>query len=254
MWEVRGHTVLDSKREEFCYQTSHVVLATGTYDVPNRLGVSGENLPHVVHSLPEFEKAVLERGLKDSIDPIVVVGAGLSAADIILLALDLNIPVAHVFRSGSNDPSLVLRKLPPTMYPEYHQIHSMMKGVGNADGLYKPYPKHKIVDFLADGMVLIESVDDNDIESIYSPLSAVMIGARPDLSFLPQDGRKLGQVQNWTIDSKHNPIQVDQFSYQCIHESGLYALGPLVGDNFVRFAVGGSLGITNHLWRHLTKK
>ena len=30
---------------------------------------------------------------------------------------------------------------------------------------------------------------------------------------------------------------------------GLYAMGPLVGDNFVRFLQGGALGITSHILR-----
>ena len=30
-------------------QARHVVIATGAYDLPNRLGVPGEDLPHVSH-------------------------------------------------------------------------------------------------------------------------------------------------------------------------------------------------------------
>lgn len=30
---------------------------------------------------------------------------------------------------------------------------------------------------------------------------------------------------------------------------GLYALGPLVGDNFVRFIIGGALAITSHIYK-----
>jgi len=50
------------------------------------------------------------------------------------------------------------------------------------------------------------------------------------------------------IDSSANPVQIDVFSYECIKESNLFAMGPLVGDNFVRYLRGGALGITNSIW------
>jgi len=31
-------------------------------------------------------------------------------------------------------------------------------------------------------------------------------------------------------------------------ETNLFAMGPLVGDNFVRYLRGGALGITNSIW------
>ena len=37
------------------------------------------------------------------------------------------------------------------------------------------------------------------------------------------------------------------FSLQSIHQRGLYAMGPLVGDNFVRFLQGGALAITSNI-------
>ena len=88
---------------------------------------------------------------------------------------------------------------------------------------------------------------DTSIISIDVSLTVVMIGSRPDLTFLNNEGRDLGVVPKWPIDSKHNPVDVDPFSYQCTHEPGLFAMGPLMGDNFVRFGIGGALGITNHL-------
>src|SRR5580765_3375849 len=61
-----------------------VVLATGAYDVPNRLDVPGEDLPHVSHYYREPHPFYRRR--------VVVVGGKNSAAD---AALDL-------FRSGVN--------------------------------------------------------------------------------------------------------------------------------------------------------
>jgi hypothetical protein len=50
------------------------------------------------------------------------------------------------------------------------------------------------------------------------------------------------------IDCKNNPIAVNKFSNELLHVQGVYALGPLVGDNFVRFIAGGALSISSSLF------
>jgi thioredoxin reductase (NADPH) len=62
----------------------HVVLATGYYDHPNRLGVPGEDLPHVHHYYSEPHPYYRRR--------VVIVGGGNSAAE---AALDM-------FRAGAS--------------------------------------------------------------------------------------------------------------------------------------------------------
>ena len=77
--EVRG------PRGEETRRSRHVVLATGYYDHPNRLGVPGEDLPHVSHYWTEAH-AFYRR-------PVVVVGGKNSAA---IAALELHRAGAHV--------------------------------------------------------------------------------------------------------------------------------------------------------------
>ena len=62
-----------------------VIVATGYFGSPNRLGVPGENLPHVSHVYREGHEAFQQR--------VVVVGGGNSAAE---AALDLWRSGAHV--------------------------------------------------------------------------------------------------------------------------------------------------------------
>lgn len=59
----------------------------------------------------------------------------------------------------------------------------------------------------------------------------------------------LGKLADKPIDNKSNPIEIDDFTYEVIKApiKGLYALGPLVGDNFVRFVLGGAFGILTHI-------
>ena len=61
-------------------------------------------------------------------------------------------------------------------------------------------------------------------------------------------GTGLGENSTKPIDCKTNPIAVDKYTNELLHTpKGLYAMGPLVGDNFVRFIPGGGLAITSAL-------
>lgn len=100
----------------------NVVLATGTHDVPARLGVEGESLPFVHHSFWELEAAICRGDLSQASEPVLVVGAGLTAADAVLATHHLNTPVYHVFRRSVTDPELIFNQLPKLLYPEYHKV------------------------------------------------------------------------------------------------------------------------------------
>lgn len=62
---------------------------------------------------------------------------------------------------------------------------------------------------------------------------------------------QLGEDPLRPIDCKTNPIAVNKYTneVQRTGRRGLYAMGPLVGDNFVRFIAGGALAITSALHR-----
>lgn len=106
----------------FSLLAHNVVLATGTHDIPARLGVEGESLPFVCHSFWELEAAISRGELDQSSDPVLVVGAGLTAADAVLAAHHLNTPVYHAFRRSVTDPGLIFNQLPKLLYPEYHKV------------------------------------------------------------------------------------------------------------------------------------
>ncbi len=60
-----------------------------------------------------------------------------------------------------------------------------------------------------------------------------------------ESGLGLGENPKKPIDCKSNPIAVDKYTNRVLNGAeGLYAMGPLVGDNFVRFIPGGALAIT----------
>jgi hypothetical protein len=52
-------------------------------------------------------------------DPVLIVGAGLSAADAIIAARFRSLPILHVFRKKAG---ALGKQLPENMYPEYHKV------------------------------------------------------------------------------------------------------------------------------------
>ncbi len=252
-WEVRGYRMITDQEgfpemDEFCFRAPNIVLATGSYDLPSRLGVPGEHYPYVKYNSKSLEAQMQDRTINKDSDPVVIIGAGLSAADAILSAEAYGVPVVHIFRRHVEDPNIIFKKLPSLLYPEYHRVMEMMKSEKELDG-YKSYPTHSIVEFKEDNKVLIRGHNTSCDTIVQASSVLIQIGSRPDLSFMPHGGRNLGIVADMQIDSKHNPIDTDPYTYQSLAEPGLFAMGPLAGDNFVRFLRGGALGITSHLWK-----
>lgn len=110
------------------YTCNYLVLATGASDLPNRLEIS------TVKNDPKwllYDLRTLEHNLDECLhngetemDPVLIVGAGLSAADAVIAVRGRNIPVIHVFRNKTADLN---KQLPENMYPEYHKVNCLIK-------------------------------------------------------------------------------------------------------------------------------
>ena len=98
------------------------VLATGSFTNPRRLQIPGEQHTQIVkHRSREIEIRV---GSK-----LLVVGAGLSASDLIVNALKEGMSVVHVFRTDVAGTKV--KKMfgeYSSMYPEYYALTSLMEG------------------------------------------------------------------------------------------------------------------------------
>lgn len=255
-WEIRGYQrIADGSHVPFSLFAENVVLATGTLDSPAHLEVEGEDFPFVFHSIPEFGEAVSQGKLRGKVDPVLIVGSGLTAADAVLCAY---IPVIHVFRRRVTDPSLIFKQLPKKLYPEYHKVYHMMCTQSySADSTllsdYTSFPEHHVLSFKPDMKCILQSV--SGLKKIFKlSAAAVLIGSHPNLSFLKEQGCYLGHNSSHPIKCKSNPVEIDAFTYECVKEAHLFALGPLVGDNFVRFLKGGALGVTHCLATRQKKK
>lgn len=296
LWEVRGYQqVQNDTHVPFSLFAENVVLATGASDSPVRLSVEGEDLPFVFHSISDLGLAVSQRKLDVNSDPVLIVGAGLSAADAVLCACNSNIRVLHVFRKRVDDTDLIFKQLPKTLYPEYHNVYNMMCSQTNTNVAsssassrpqalsiassvcakmcpkpqlatgnsacndstslfpdYTSFPEHCVVSFQSDMKCLLQG--NNSLKAFKISMALVLIGTNPNLFFLKGQGQYLGQDPTKPISCKQNPIDIHPYTFECTKEPGLFAMGPLVGDNFVRFLKGGALGVASCLLKRLKKK
>lgn len=272
LWEVRGYQQLQGDTHiPFSLFAENVVLATGASDLPARLGVEGEDFPYVFHSVCDLGIAINHHeNLGPASDPVLVVGAGLTAADAVLCAYNNSIPVLHTFRKQTDDPSLIFKQLPKTIYPEYHKVYHMMcsqtylaspiatpganPAVHNASTKlhqdYTSFPEHCVHSFQPDMHCILKG-SNGILRAFKVSMVLVLIGTYPSLSFLKEHGRYLGLDPSKPISCRHNPVDINPYTFECSAEPGLFAMGPLVGDNFVRFLKGGALGIASCLAKRL---
>lgn len=113
---------------------------------------------------------------------------------------------------------------------------------------YLSFPHHRVVEFRPDRKCVLES-DTGEQTVVQVSKALVLIGAHPNLSFLDGNGCSLGLNPEEPISCRRNPIEVDPFTNSVIAADGpgMYAMGPLVGENFVRFLKGGALAIASDL-------
>lgn len=253
VFQVSGFLTTEHQSQQpFSLCAHNVVLATGTSDSPARLGIPGETLPFVHHELSALEAATRAGTVNPASEPVLIIGAGLSAADAVLYARHYNIPVIHAFRRTVDDPGLVFNQLPKMLYPEYHKVHQMMREQSIlSPSPYEGYcslPEHQPVLFKEDHQAMFQ--DPKGLQKVFGvSLVLVLIGSHPDLSFLPGAGADLAMDPEQPLSAKRNPIDVEPFTYQSTQQEGLYAMGPLAGDNFVRFVQGGALAAASSLLR-----
>lgn len=242
-WEVRGvRKRAPGRLEPFVIHADNIVLATGC-NTPKTLGIPGEHFPFVYHKLSDVD-ALLSGGGQEDCYSCLVVGAGLSAGDAIVALKERGIPVVHVFRRSANDAKVIFNQLPAVVYPEYYRIKRLMRGEVGSDGSYTSFPKHKLVEICKNRECILENSDGSRFKQKVLYVF-VLIGGSPDLTFIP-GGESLGSNPLIPVDCKQNPVDVNPFTYESTKQQGMFCLGPLVGDNFVRFGTGGTLAVASH--------
>lgn len=240
-WVLKGQH-LCNRSTGVVVRAKKLVLACGLTR-PKRLCVPGEEQSYVIHTFNHFQSNL--KLLRSSSKPIVVVGAGMSAGDAILLAIHNHIQVYHVFYQDL-DHNFIFTKLPSRMYQEYHRVWNLMQGLEFSE-YYTPFKQHRVKEFKEDGACVL-TTSKGDSMTVSASAAIVMIGSQANIDFLPDHIKStLAMELDQPIDSKHNCLDVDLYTSQSERFPNLYALGPLVGDHFVRFLFGSGLGCAKNI-------
>jgi len=267
---VRGNVVSVDVRERVWHvhgtgptlRARALVLAGGAYDVPRRLGIPGEDLPAVSHRAPAPRRARL-----------LVVGAGLSATDAVLRWIDAGGTVVHVFRTAAVDTRLY-KMFGGNYSPSYAGECSLaaLAAGEKQHPAYLPVSGAQLTAVHADRTV--DLVDASSVRRLKDhgvfDAVAILIGGAPALDFLPASILKRlpseplapGTKLDGTPGTHPKFLHVDTVTGLVTDSNGeilhndppLYALGPLRGDNFVRFVVGDAAAVANDLRRRSAER
>ncbi|CAF3207543.1 unnamed protein product [Rotaria sp. Silwood2] len=253
LWEIRGYN--EQNKNPFVIHAKYVVLATGMpQKITRSLGIIGEQASQsfTYTTLHDIEEIIInKKQLTSHSKPLLVVGCGLTAVDVLLLCQQYSIPVLHVFRRTIDDHELVLNQLPANVYPEYERIRELIRhsismstssssssSSSSSQWSYQCYPQSEILSITEDGTVHIRNLRTQTTTEYDISYVARVTGADVTIPFLPSLTAK-----------KNNGLHIDPYTYECIDFENVYALGPLAGDKLVRFLQGGALACAASLFK-----
>jgi thioredoxin reductase (NADPH) len=160
-----GYKVVTSKGE---FEAKAIVIATGFYDLPFKLGVAGEALPKVRHYYDEPHPYY-------AMD-VAVIGAANSAVDVAL----------ETFRKGAKSVTMIVREPainPRVKYWVLPDIENRIK-----EGSIKAYFESQIEEITEREIVI--QTPEGKVE-IANDFVLAMTGYQPDFSFLEKIGVQL---------------------------------------------------------------
>lgn len=157
------------RTDQGTYEAKHVIIATGFYDIPNRLGIPGEDLPHVSHYYREAHPFTGRR--------VVIVGASNSASDAAL----------ECWRKGA-DVTMVIRGEAISDHVKYWVKPDIENRI--AEGSVKAHFRSQLT-AIREGSVSI-ATPDGPVELSCDHVLA-LTGYQPDFSFLRACGIRLSE-------------------------------------------------------------
>jgi thioredoxin reductase (NADPH) len=149
------------------YETRHLIIASGFYDLPNLLNIKGENLPKVTHYYKDSHFYAFQK--------VAVIGANNSGVDAAL----------ETWRKGA-EVSLIIREKEIGKNVKYWvrpDIENRIK-----EGSIKAYFESEIVE-IKENKILIKS--GSEIFEIENDWVIAMTGYQPNLEFLSKVGISL---------------------------------------------------------------
>ncbi|MGO3237713.1 MAG: YpdA family putative bacillithiol disulfide reductase [Psychroflexus halocasei] len=186
------------KSDKDTYFTKNIVVATGFYDIPNKLNVEGEDLPKVTH----YYKDPHYYAMQD----VVVVGASNSSVDAAL----------EIYRKGGN-VTMIVRGKDIGERVKYWVRPDMMNRI--SEGSIKANFESEIIKIEKDKLHFKDS--QGKIQSIPNDFVLALTGYQPNFSFLKKLGVKLSD------DHLKKPIYNPQTMETNV--DGIYLAGVICG-------------------------
>ncbi|CAJ1396715.1 unnamed protein product [Effrenium voratum] len=240
-----------------------VALACGSFATPRRLEIFGEELPFVTHRPPIHTPALMEK-----IGHLLVVGAGLSAADAILHVLTgpgaaagaagRKVQVTHVFRGAAQQTKIgkMFGGSTSSTYRDEEWLARLMARK-DSDPRYRPLAEAQLLEITEEGTCKLQTPTGEETVAEVSVV-ALLLGALPDLGFLPRRLRRAlkaaphaavtrtdGQISSHPqfLEVNQETLQLADADTKEVLAPNVFAAGPLRGDNFVRFLIGDAFVI-----------
>ncbi|WP_339249956.1 YpdA family putative bacillithiol disulfide reductase [Sporosarcina sp. FSL W8-0480] len=201
------------------YFAKHVIIATGYYDNPNRLGITGEDLPKVSHY---FKEAHPYFGKK-----VVVIGGKNSAVDAAIELFRAGASVTVIYRGSEYSPSVK-----PWILPGFDSL------VRN--GEIDMHFNSNVIEITPDTVVFEKDGEKHSIENDYV---FAMIGYHPDHSFLERIGI---EIEEATGRPTYNESTMET-NIKGIYIAGVIAAGNNTNEIFIENGRHHGGLIANHI-------
>lgn len=179
------------------YESKKVVIATGFYDLPNSMGVPGENLPKVRHYYKEAHPYFRQK--------VAVVGASNSAVDAAL----------ECYRKGA-EVTMIVRGSEISERVKYWVRPDILNRI--EEGSIKAHFNAEVKEITDDAVILLQ---DGQQHKIANDFVLALTGYKPDYSMLQETGIKL------TSDEVCIPIYNQETMETNV--PGLYLAGVICG-------------------------
>ena len=232
----------------------HLVLASGIFShlIPAR------PLLQPLSTLSKTEKAV-------STAPLLVIGSGFSAADVIL-STPKERKIIHIYKWAPKTSPSPLRGCHQQAYPEYAGIYRRMKSAAISrtrptsirpkmrkisssvfdvsrewKDIYEGYPNTVVIDVNVHGDTAVVTFQPEDGPSFTREISelAYVVGRRGSLSYLSQtlQTEVCGSPSDAVVISGQTLRQKALISTEV--SDNIFIIGSMTGDSLVRFSYGG---------------
>ena len=180
------------------YSAKKVIISTGFYDIPYKLGVPGEELPKVKHYYDEPHPYF---GMR-----VAVVGAANSAVDVAL----------ETYRKGAKEVTMIIREPSLSDSVKYWVKPDVENRI--EEGSIKSYFNSNLTKIEYDKIYVSTPEGEKVLENDFV---LAMTGYQPDFSFLSKLGIELGEDKYKT--PVHNPETMET------NIEGIYLAGVICG-------------------------